>query len=542
MRLTELTAYPALLQHQKEIAPQRMRDWFATDSQRFQRYSLRVSGILLDYSRNRINDTTLALLFELAKQRSLADQIAALFRGDPINVSENRAVLHTALRGNTTVTQNIVDGVESSLAKMRQIVTAIRSGAWVGSSGKPIRHIVNIGIGGSHLGPQMALHALQDFATKTIECHFVSSIDSAHLQDVLSKIDSASTLFILSSKSFSTLETLTNANTIIDWLAPATRETILQQQFIAVTAAPDKAQAFGIPAKHIIPFWDWVGGRYSVWSGVGLPLAIMIGNDHFAEFLAGARVMDEHFRTAPLSHNMPVLLALLGIWYINFFDSPAHAIIPYANRLRHLVSYLQQADMESNGKSVDRNGHCVHYRTGPVIFGEEGINGQHAYHQALHQGQLLIPADFILVANPTTAEYRRHHAITLASCISQATALMQGKTVDEALKELIESGISPDKAAQLAPHQVIAGNKPSNIIALSQLSPENLGALLALYEHKIFVQGIIWDINSFDQWGVELGKALLPTILARLENTDNSEHTVDSATTALTDYLKGMSS
>jgi glucose-6-phosphate isomerase len=542
MRLTELAAYPTLVQHQKEIAPQRMRDWFVTESDRFERYSLQVNGILLDYSRNRINDTTLQLLLELAEQSDLKNRMIAMFKGDPINTSEQRAVLHTALRGNAVVTTSIRDMVASSKIKMQEIVEKVRSGKWVGVSGKPITHIVNIGIGGSHLGPKMALNALQDIAIKDIQCHFISSIDSAHVQDVLSLIDPTSTLFILSSKSFSTLETLTNANSILDWVTPTHREGILQEQFIAVTAQPSKAEALGIPTEHIIPFGEWVGGRYSVWSSVGLPLAIMLGYDRFTEFLAGAHAMDEHFRTAPFSQNMPVLLALLGIWYINFFDSPAHAIIPYADRLRYLIPYLQQADMESNGKSVDLNGHPISYRTGPIIFGEEGINGQHAYHQALHQGQLLIPADFILVASPTVSHHHSQHAITLASCLSQATALMQGKTANEALNDLLLAGLSQTDATNLAPHQVIAGNKPSNIIVLPRLSPDYLGALLALYEHKIFVQGVIWHINSFDQWGVELGKALLPTIHKQLQASNHSEQTIDSATAALANYLKGMSS
>lgn len=537
MRLTELAVYATLLKHQQTIASEQMQTWFLDDNQRFHRYSLQVDGLLLDYSRNRINDTTLDLLIQLAEQSGLANRISDLFSGKPINVSEKRAVLHTALRGGQFASPDTIEAIENSLEKVRSIVEQVRSGQWHGVTGKPIKHIVNIGIGGSHLGPMMALEALRDIAATDLTCHFISSIDLAHLQTVLANIDPAATLFIVSSKSFNTIETLTNAKTILSWLIPVFGDAILQKQFVAVTAAPAKAKAFGIPEQHIIGFWDWVGGRYSVWSPVGLPLAIMIGNAHFADLLAGAYAMDEHFRTAPFRANMPVLLAVLGIWYINFFHCHAHAIIPYAHRLRHLIDYLQQADMESNGKSVDIGGHPLDYHTGPVIFGAEGINGQHAYHQALHQGQHFIPADFILVANSNIHENPSHHDILLASCLSQATALLQGKTVEAAQTNLLKTGLSESEADSLAPHQAMPGNKPSNIIVMDTLSPRNLGALIALYEHKIFVQGVIWHINSFDQWGVELGKELLPTILDHIQQHESELH-IDPSIAALIKYLK----
>lgn len=517
--LTEQTEWRALSLHQQDIAARHMRDWFNEDNERFARFSLQTGGLFLDYSRNRINQKTISLLCDLAHAIDLKEKINNLFTGSPINVSEKRAALHTALR-DKKASPIVVDGkdvkplITDALNKMRLIVEQIHAGTWRGTTGKPITHILNIGIGGSYLGPLMCTQALKDHAVSNLQFHFLSTGDSAHLQDVLKQIDPEATLCIISSKSFTTLETFTNANTIVRWMEEKVGPSALAHHFIAITAATDKALTFGIPAAHILPLWDWVGGRYSIWSAIGLPLMLMIGYSNFMDFLAGAHEMDEHFRQAEFSQNMPVLLALLGIWYINFFDASAHAIAPYAYRLRDLIPYLQQADMESNGKSINLSGQPIHYHTGPIIFGEEGCNGQHAYHQLLHQGQHLIPVDFILVGQANASAQN----ILLASGLSQAQALMHGKQDSE------------------APHRTIPGNRPSNTLYMEQLSPNTLGALIALYEHKIFVQGAIWNINSFDQWGVELGKQLLPDILQCIQE---NHHHPDPATAGMIKRFRG---
>jgi glucose-6-phosphate isomerase len=527
--LTELNEWQTLLHHQSEIANHPMRDWFLQDKQRFSRFSLSCCDILLDYSRNRINDKTLLLLCDLAKRMNLAEKIEALFSGHAINGTEKRPALHTALRDpeHTAIFvnhKNVAEEIQQSQKKLADFVNCIHSKTWKGITGKPISHVVNIGIGGSYIGPMMCTDALKQFAITSLQFHFIASIDKDHLDDILQKIDPETTLFIISSKSFSTLETLTNAESVSTWMKSQFGEDVIKHHFIAVTAAKDRALAFGIPEENIFPLWGFVGGRYSVWSAIGLPLMLMIGNEQFAQFLQGAYGMDQHFRQADFAQNMPVLLALLGIWYMNFFGTTAHAIIPYAHRLRYLIPYLQQADMESNGKSVNVVGHHINYTTSPVLFGEEGVIGQHAYHQLLHQGQHLIPVDFILVGkteqkNTTHA----HHDILMASALSQAQALMHGKTYEEAQQELLAHH-STEHADELAHHQIIPGNKPSNILFLKRLTPKQLGALLALYEHKIFVQGVIWDINSFDQWGVELGKQLLLPILQQIQDKHESEN------------------
>lgn len=514
--LTECKEWQALVSHQQEIASHQMQDWFAEDDTRVSRFSLQAGGLFLDYSRNRINDKTLSLLLNLAQSVDLKGKINSLFDGTPINVSENRSALHTALRDKTHASvlvngKNVAPLIHDTLEKMRHIVEQIHSGEWTGATGKPIKHIINFGIGGSYLGPLMCTQALKDYAVSNLQFHFVSTGDQTHLQDVLQQVDPESSLCIISSKSFTTLETFTNANIIMNWMKERIGDDALTKHFIAITAASEKAVAFGIPSNHILPLWEWVGGRYSIWSAIGLPLMLMIGYSHFSDFLEGAYEMDQHFYHADFSHNMPVLLALIGIWYINFFGVSAHAIVPYAYRLRKLIAYLQQADMESNGKSVNLLGDPIHYSTGPIIFGEEGCNGQHAYHQLLHQGKHLIPVDFILIGK-SHCDHGNHQAILLASGLSQAQALMYGKQ-------------DPN-----VPHRAIPGNRPSNTLYLDQLSPKHLGALIALYEHKIFVQGAIWNINSFDQWGVELGKQLLPDILHCIQN--NNTHP-DPATAAI---------
>ncbi len=535
-KLTELPEWQALYRHQQEVALYSMREWFDKEPERFSRFSLQVSEILLDYSRNRITNDTIQQLCHLAKAMALPRKIENLFKGEPVNQTEKRPALHTALRDKKHTPllvngQNITSRITATQKKMADCVEKIRSGEWKGVTGKSIRHIVNVGIGGSYLGPMMAIHALADFATQELDCHFVSTVDAALIQDVLKQIDPESTLFIISSKSFSTIETATNAQTAYAWMERQLGKEVLSKHFVAVTAAPQKAKQFGIPEDHIFELWEWVGGRYSIWSAIGLPIALMLGNKHFAELLEGAYEMDQHFRQADLAHNMPVLLGLLSIWYTHFFGTHAQAIAPYSHRLRYLVSYFQQLEMESNGKCVTQAGMPVTYPTSPVIFGEEGCNGQHAYHQLLHQGQQIVPVDFILVAQENKTEDRIHHDILLASGLSQAQALMRGKTYEEAREEELALNKTQEEADYLARHREIPGNKPSNVIFLNRITPYNLGALLALYEHKTFVQGAILDINSFDQWGVELGKQLLPHILHRLQG--EKQQPLDCATEGL---------
>ena len=541
--LTKKPAWMALKRHQIEIAPLHMRDWFLQEPDRFKQFSLQNDEMVLDYSRNRIQQKTLNLLFDFARSSDLSEKITALFTGHSINHTEKRPALHTALRAKDTALltvngEEITVKIQETRAKMQAIVEKIHNKQWLGATGKPIRHIVNVGIGGSHHGPYMATHALKEFAVSDLQFHFVSTVDHTHLQDVLEHIDAETTLFIISSKSFTTLETLTNAHSILNWLKHKLPcDGIAAHHFIAVTSAIEKAINFGIQRENILPIWDWVGGRYSIWSAIGLPLMLMIGNKHFMEFLEGAYQMDSHFRDAPYEQNMPVILALLNIWYTHFFNANATAIIPYSHRLHRLVAYLQQAEMESNGKSVNSSGHAITYATSPIVFGEEGCNGQHTYHQLLHQGKLLVPADFILIGN-TNAHVNHHQDILFASGLSQAQALMQGKTYQEAYAELKSHDYSDEEAATLAYHQVIPGNRPSNILFLQRLTPKNLGALIALYEHKIFVQAVLLNINPFDQWGVELGKQLLPTILNNL--TGAQSQPTDCATESLIKLYKSL--
>jgi glucose-6-phosphate isomerase len=548
-KLTELAEWQALCMHKKTIADAHMQDWFNQHSQRFKECSLKLEGILLDYSKNRVTTETLNRLIQLANAAHLKEKITAFMAGDVVNHSERRAALHTALRAHETKTilhngKNIMPMIHAALKKMREFTEKIRNKTRRGVTGKPIRVIVNIGIGGSHLGPLMAVHALKNDAKTDLAAYFISNIDSAHLQEVLTQIDPETTLFIVSSKSFTTLETLTNAKTLRQWLIQQLGPKALQKQFVAVTAAYDAAIAFGILEENIFTLWDWVGGRYSLWSAMGLPLALMIGMDSFLDFLAGARAMDEHFEKAPFSHNMPVILALLGIWYINFFDARHHAVVPYSHHLNYFRAYLQQLDMESNGKSISQEGLAIDFLTGPVILGEQGCNGQHAFHQLLHQGRHFIPVDFILVGADDHADaddpvYTDHHDILISSALSQAQALMCGKPFHEAFLELQAKGHSKEESQRLAQHKAAPGNRPSTILFLDKMTPYNLGMLLALYEHKTFVQGAIWDINSFDQWGVELGKTLLPSILKQL-HTHETSYPSDSSTQGLIQHYKQL--
>lgn len=539
----ELTEWHALSAHKKTIENIPIQDWFKNDPGRFNTLSCTLDGLLLDYSKNRITPDTLRLLINLARATHLKDKISALLTGEVVNHSEKRAALHTALRAPKTATIlqngiNIMPMIHATLTKMKEFTEKIHNKTWVGCTGKPIRFIVNIGMGGSHLGPLMATHALKHYATADLAFHFISNIDSAHLHEVLAQIDAETTLFIISSKSFTTLETITNAKTIRQWLQQQLKTNHITPHFVAVTASPDAAIAFGIPIENIFPLWDWIGGRYSIWSAIGLPLMLLIGANNFFDFLAGAHAMDMHFAHSDFSNNMPVILALLGIWYINFFNAAHHAVIPYSHHLNYFRAHLQQLDMESNGKNISQRGDAIDFLTGPVILGEQGCNGQHAFHQLLHQGQHFIPVDFILVGTEDRA-LTEHHDILISSALSQSEALMRGKTFHEAFLELQAEGYSPEESKRLAQHKAIPGNRPSTILFLNKMTPYNLGMLIALYEHKTFVQGAIWEINSFDQWGVELGKTLLPRILNTLHACDVS-HQLDSSTQGLIEHYKQL--
>lgn len=521
-QLPEQQEWQDLIKHQRSISNLRLRDIFAEDPERFTNFSLEVGGLFLDYSRNLVTSDTISMLMQLAEASKLRARTKALFDGETINTTERRAVLHSALRnfGSKEIKvrgKNIVPEIKALRSRLQQLVEDVLSGQFLSATGKPIQTIVNIGIGGSHLGPMMTTYALKDHHKTALKFYFISSVDKDGVDDVLQVINPEHTLFIISSKTFSTIETLTNARTIASWMKTNYGASALHKQFIAVTSAHDKAVNFGIDPDRIFPLWDWVGGRYSIWSAIGLPLMFALGNEAFDDFLQGAYEVDQHFINAPFSQNMPVIMALLGIWYNNFLGCQAQAIIPYAHRLRYLIAYLQQAEMESNGKSTDLHGQKIGYTTGPVIFGEEGCNGQHAYHQLLLQGNHVIPVDFILVGRGEHYTDDKHHDILIASGLSQAQALLLGKTEEEAYRELKKLNYSDEDAKIIAKHRVIPGNRPSNILFMSQLNPKNLGALIALYEHKIFVQGVIWNINSFDQWGVELGKQLLPDILQQLK-------------------------
>ena len=518
--VSQLPAWLALAAHHPGASALHMRDLFAADPGRFGRFSLRLGDLLLDYSKNRVTEKTLHLLLDLARQCDVEGWRDRMFAGERINTTEGRAVLHTALRnrGNRPV---IVDGVDVMpavnrvLARMRSFSAAVRSGDWRGATGQPVTDVVNIGIGGSDLGPAMAALALTPYHQPGLRLHFVSNVDGTAIAEALKVCRPDSTLFIVASKTFTTQETLTNARTARDWLVRALGEAAVARHFVALSTNAPEVAAFGIDTANMFEFWDWVGGRYSLWSAIGLPLAVAIGMDRFEEMLAGAHAMDEHFRDAPLDRNMPVILALLGVWYADFFGAAAHAVLPYDQYLARLPAYLQQADMESNGKSVTRDGQPVDYATGPILFGEPGTNGQHAFYQLIHQGTRMVPCDFLAAAqshNPLG----EHHPILLSNFLAQTEALMRGKTAAEVRAELAAQGLSGAALAAAVPHRVFEGNRPTNSLLYRRLDPFTLGLLVALYEHKIFVQGVIWGVDSFDQWGVELGKQLAKAILPKL--------------------------
>jgi glucose-6-phosphate isomerase len=538
--LTHLPVIARLWQHHADIGGQHLRALFAADPDRARRYALEFGGLLLDYSKNRINDETLQLLYTLAGDAGLERMREQLFSGARMNLTEGRAVLHTALR-NRSDRPVYVDGddvmpaVRAELEHMAAFSRQVRDGSWLGYTGKPVTDIVNIGIGGSDLGPRMVCTALRPLWHERLDLHFVSNVDGMHIEQCLEGLDPETTLFIVASKTFTTQETLTNAGAARAWFLAATGDTAhIARHFVAISTNREAVEAFGIDPANMFVFWNWVGGRYSLWSAIGLSIMLAIGPEAFGELLSGAHDMDEHFRNAPYAANMPVILALLGFWYRHYFGATTQVVLPYDHLLRLLPLYLQQADMESNGKSVDREGNRVDYPTAPVLWGESGINGQHSFYQLLHQGTHLIPADFI-ASMQTAARSREQHDIMISNVIAQGEALMIGRDRNETAGLLADSGVDAATADLRLPHMVFPGNRPSNTIFIDRITPRRLGTLIALYEHKIFVQGILWGINSFDQWGVELGKKLAGVILSEIRaSTVGEDH--DSSTRALLSY------
>ena len=534
--LTQLASWKALEKHYRNVKPLHLRNLFKEDPRRAERFSMEALGIYLDYSKNRVTDDTIRLLLDLAESSGLRSRIAAMFNGEKINITEQRAVLHVALRapkGQSIVVdgENVVPKVHQVLDKMSTFADRVRSGEWKGHTGKRIRNVVNIGIGGSDLGPMMAYEALKHYSDRNLTIRFVSNIDGTDIAEATRDLDPAETLFAVCSKTFTTIETLTNAQTARDWCLKALRDKqAVAKHFVAVSTNEEEVAKFGIDTANMFEFWDWVGGRYSYASAIGLSLMIGIGPENFRGMLAGFHAMDEHFRTAPFEKNLPVLLGLLGVWYANFFGAETHAILPYDQYLWRLSAYCQQLDMESNGKHVDLDGNVVDYNTGPVIWGQPGTNGQHAYYQLIHQGTRLIPCDFIgffQSLNPLGP----HHDQLMANFFAQTEALAFGKTAQDVEAE----GVDPS----LVQHRTFEGNRPTNTILATKLTPEMLGKIIALYEQKVFVQGTIWNINSFDQWGVELGKVLAKRIATELEGQATSALKHDSSTnTLITRYRK----
>ncbi len=540
---TKLPSYTKVQQHFEKIKNLHMRRLFSVDSQRFDKFSLQQGDLLLDYSKNRITEETIPLLCNLAREANLAKWRERMFSGDKINNTENRSVLHTALR-NCTDKPVYVDGkdvmpkVRAVIDKMQEFSEKVQLGEWKGFTGKAITDVVNIGIGGSDLGPRMVYEALKPYHYKNLQLHYVSNVDGAHIQCVLENLNPETTLFIIASKSFTTQETLSNAHVARNWLLDqmGQNQKATSKHFVAVSTNKKLVKAFGIDLNNMFEFWDWVGGRYSLWSAIGLSIVIAVGVDNFNKLLLGALEMDEHFQEAPFEKNMPVIMALLGIWYNNFFHAESYGILPYDDFLRSLPQYLEQADMESNGKSVDRYGNKVDYATGPIIWGTSGINGQHAFYQSLHQGTKMVPADFI-VSMHTHTVFQEQHDIMISNVFAQTEALMRGRNLEETKANLQATGRILSGGEASIPHMVFEGNHPSNTILIKKLSPHSLGMLLALYEHKIFVQGIIWNLNSFDQWGVELGKQLAKRILNEIHQPfETTSH--DSSTNALVNYYR----
>jgi glucose-6-phosphate isomerase len=541
---TTTNAWKELTSHYDEMKKIHMKQLFQNDPNRFKKYSLQFGDILVDYSKNIITDKTLKLLFQLAEETNLKSAIEAMFTGEKINKTENRAVLHVGLR-NRANTPIYVDGkdvmplVNAELDKMRDFCLKLEYKEWLGFTGKPITDIVNIGIGGSDLGPVMITEALKPYALPHLKTHFVSNVDGTHIAETLKKLDPETTLFMIASKTFTTQETMANAYTAREWFMKiAFKEEFIKNHFVAISTNEKEVVKFGIDPENMFKFWDWVGGRYSSWSVIGLSIAATIGYNNFIQLLEGAHSVDNHFKNEPFEKNIPVILALLGVWYNNFFGAASHALLPYDQYLHRFAAYFQQADMESNGKYVDRNGQKVDYQTGPIIWGEPGTNGQHAFYQLIHQGTKLIPCDFIAPAISHNA-IGNHHNMLISNFFAQTEALLFGKTEEEVIEELKKQGKTEEEINFLKPFKVFEGNRPTNSILIKKITPFNLGALIAIYEHKIFTQGVIWNIFSFDQWGVELGKQLANKILPELQN-DEPITSLDVSTNGLINAFKEM--
>ncbi len=539
---TKLASWKALENHKLEIENVQMRDLFAQDPSRFDKFHLQFQSILLDYSKNRITEKTMALLFDLAKEANVMGVAKQMFNGEKINTTEDRAVLHIALR-NRSNRPILVDGkdvmpeVNSVLAHMKEFSNAVRSGAWKGYTGKTITDVVNIGIGGSDLGPVMVTEALKPYSKRDLKVHFVSNIDGTHIVETLKHLNPETTIFIIASKTFTTQETLTNAHSAKDWFLKSAKDVaFVAKHFVALSTNTEEVSKFGIDVKNMFGFWDWVGGRYSLWSAIGLSIILSIGMDNFEDMLTGAHMVDDHFINTPLEKNIPVIMGLVGVWYNNFFGAQTHAILPYDQYMHRFSAYFQQGDMESDGKSVTKDGEPCTWSTGPVIWGEPGTNGQHAFYQLIHQGTKLIPCDFIAPIE-THNPLGEHHPILLSNFFAQPEALMKGKNEQEVRKELGSTKLSKEELEKLVPQKMFQGNKPTNSIFLQKLNPRTLGSLIAMYEHKIFTQGVIWGINSFDQWGVELGKQLAKAILPELSG-DNKIASHDSSTNGLINFYK----
>ncbi|WP_295455949.1 glucose-6-phosphate isomerase [uncultured Thiodictyon sp.] len=539
--VTQTPQWQALERHWQQLKDTPMRDLFAADPQRAQRMTLSAAGLRVDYSKNLITQETLGLLCDLAATVDLPGWTRRMFTGERINNTEERAVLHVALR-NRSNRPIYVDGadvmpeINRVLDRMATFVEQVRAGDWKGYTGLPITDVVNIGIGGSNLGPKMVCTALGPYLSDRLRVHFVSNVDGTHLVETVRGLDPATTLFVVASKTFTTQETMTNAQSARAWLLSALGDqAAVASHFVAVSTNGQKVAEFGIDTANMFGFWDWVGGRYSLWSAIGLPIALAVGFDRFVELLEGAHAMDEHFSTADIHENIPAILGLLGVWYANFAGARTHAVLPYDQYLRYLPAYLQQGDMESNGKRVTREGVAVDYTTGPVVWGEAGTDGQHAFYQLIHQGTQLIPADFIAAIHSQN-ELGDHHLKFMANYFAQTEALMRGRTYEEALAEMLAAGMPEERARFLANHRTFPGNKPTNSILMERLTPYTLGALIAMYEHRIFTQGVVWGVNSFDQWGVELGKQLAGVILKELEaGAVSGEH--DGSTAALLEHF-----
>ena len=543
-KLTHSPAWQALVTHHTSINQLTLREMFDADPARFDKFTLQLDGLLLDYSKNIISEQTIALLLALARQSNLNEWIARMFKGEKINSSEQRAVLHTALRAPDSDVipadgKNVMPDVVRVRNQMRQFSEGVRNGSLRGHTGKQFRDLVNIGIGGSALGPLMVCEALKPYASASLNAHFVSNVDATDLAETLKHLDPETTLFIISSKTFTTQETLTNAHSARAWLVQHLgAEEAVARHFVAASTNLAATSRFGINPDNVFEFWDWVGGRYSLWSATGLPIALYIGMDNFERLLAGAHAMDVHFRETPFEKNMPVILGMLGIWYTNFFAANSHAILPYDHHLQHFPAYLQQLEMESNGKCIDRDGNQVDYLTQAVIWGEPGTNGQHSFYQLLHQGTRMIPADFMapIVSHNPLGE---HHAMLLANCLAQTEALMLGKTTAEARAELVAQGMSGAALEALLPYKVFPGNRPTNTLLFDKLDPYTLGILIALYEQKVFVQSVVWNINPFDQWGVELGKQLASKLLPDIQgNSHEASSAHDASTTGLINRIR----